>query len=1024
MTVSHTSSAGLKQRLLRGASVPVIVLCTSLAMNGTALAQAQTVVTDSSLSLNPGANGTQINDGFIHDDTANTHAITIDLNTADENLGDVTNANTNANGLEFNIVDSDAGVANTLTLTGNAAASNNGSIAFNVGEGTTQPVNFTVAGNITEIDSATTSIILGDNGTTVDLSFESSAATQTIDAAISVAGDADTVSVSIGNDAVSSTTTFNDTITLRDGDIITIGADAITKAVFMADVIAPGGITLESGIGGAATTATFAADVTGNISLNTTNANRTLILGADGQTTTVTGNLEVTGTDAQSAILDIADGANVTLAGNLDSGVDWNEINVGTGAAATTFTIQGNVVGTTAAMTIDNLGTLVFDTTGGAPGARSIGSAINADDPNSTAVLQTVGDASGDAFDVTFNEAVGDIQAIDTITLGDDTVFRGLVTAGNLSAAADVDVTFEALSTILTGDITGEGNLIIGDGADDTLTLGGGPDTTSTISIASIGGQGDIEIAAGSSVVMNSTVVGTLATSDFAMTGADTTLTVNSTDAIAITAGGALSLNQGTIVLGSNIGADDTAFDVASLAHGGTATVVQLSVGFTDGSVILVQSDADQTGDDAHFSLTNNALATYDIDTQTGGTQLVIIATARTAEATATQLGVSQEAAGAVLQAVTSATTVGDTVGLNALSAELNAGGARATRAANQVGIQADGVGAGSAVAFQVSGQQQDLASNRLGSLRSASDGRFASTFSDTGFSGGDLGGFYASPSEIRGSFWFEGFGGIASADGDSVAAGYDAAFGGATIGVDATINDQITVGMLGAYTASSVDGDGVGDAQMDANTYQVALYGSYTTYDFYLDGFASYAFAQNEATRTAVGQTISADYDSNQYSLGVAGGVPLEVASDVYLTPNASLTWNHYEANSYTETGSLGFSSQVNPGSVGQLTGTIGARIHAVYENFTSNGSSIVPELRVGLAYDIIDDDAVSTATFVGGGTSYSVTGTDTDDLGALLGLGLSLDNSSWSAGIAYDADLRSDYMSHTASAEYRLRF
>lgn len=354
------------------------------------------------------------------------------------------------------------------------------------------------------------------------------------------------------------------------------------------------------------------------------------------------------------------------------------------------------------------------------------------------------------------------------------------------------------------------------------------------------------------------------------------------------------------------------------------------------------------------------------------------------------------------------ATTVGDTTGLNALSAELNAGGTRATQAANQVGVQADAVGAGPGVAFQVSGQQQDLASNRLGGLRGASESRFASAFSssaETGFSGGDLDGFYAYPPSTRGSIWFEGF-------------------GGATVGIDGTINDQVTVGVLGAYTASSVDGNGAGNAQLDASTYQVALYGGYTTDDFYLDGFASYAYAQNEMTRTAVGQTIEADYGSSQFSVGLAGGVPVEVASQVYLTPNASLTWNHYSADSYTETGSLGFSARVTPGSVSQLTGTVGARIHAVYENFTANGTSLIPELRVGLAYDIVDDDAVSTATFVGGGTSYSVTGTNTDDLGALIGVGLSFDNPAWTASLGYDGDLRSDYMSHTASAEYRFRF
>lgn len=1024
MTTFYPHPCALKQRLLNGASIAAMVLCASLAMGG--VAQAQTIVSADD-TLDAVADGAQLNGSFTHDGTATTHTITIDMNTMDESLGDVTNANTNANGLVFNIVDSENVAANTLTLTGDAAASNDGFITFNVGNGTTQPVNFTVAGNITEAGSGVTTIVLGDDGTSpvVNLNFASGAATQTIDAAISVVDDGDDVTLNIGDTAVTSTTTFNDTITLRDGDQIFIGAAAATTAIFRGAVTAPGGVILN---GATTTIATFENNVAvDSIDLDATNADQSLILGASGATTTVTGDIDVLNT-TNAATMTIADGASVTLAGAITSAAAWDSITVGGGTTATSFTIAGDVADESA-ITLNNQATLVVDSTAA---DRTLASTINADAAGSTVVLQTVGDAT-DGNATTISAAIGGTGAIDTFTLGDDVTFTGQVTGGSLSAAADVDVTFAA-ATALTGDITGAGNLVVGDANDDVLTLGGGAGTTSTVSITGFDGPGDIVIASGSSVTLNSTVGANTALDAITMNTADTTLTVNSTAATAITASGVLTLDEGTIVLGSNIGDGDTAFNVASLTHGGTATDVQLSAAFTSGSITFINSAVDE-GDEitnSNLNLIDNALATYAWSTiaeDAATDNLVITATARTAADTATELGVSADAAGAVLQAVTSATTVGDTTGLNTLSAELNAGGTRATQAANQIGIQADAVGASSGVAFQVSGQQQDLASNRLGGLRGASESRFASAFAssptETGFSGGDLDGFYAyPPAATRGSIWFEGFGGIASADGDTNAAGYDAAFGGATIGVDATINDQVTLGVLGAYTLSSVDGEGAGNAQMDADTYQVALYGSYSTDAFYLDGFASYAYAQNEATRTAVGQTITADYGSSQFSLGVAGGVPLEVASQVYLTPNASLTWNHYAADSYTETGSLGFSARVTPGSVSQLTGTIGARIHAVYENFTAGGTSLIPELRIGLAYDLVDDDAVSAATFVGGGTSYSVTGTNTDDLGALLGLGFSLDNPSWSAGLAYDADIRSDFMSHTASAEYRLRF
>lgn len=710
MTDLHSPSCARKQRLLNGASLSVMVLCASLALAGSAHAQ---VTTDLTLDAADPGNLTTLNGSFSHDGTATTHTITIDLNNVSTTLDAITNDNSNANGLVFDIIDANADVtANILTMTGNAAASNDGSITFNVGNGTTRNVSFAVQGNITEADSGVAAIVLGNTGgdQTVNLSFASGTATQTIDAAISVVDDADVVGVSIGDSAVSSTTTFNDTITLGTGDTITIGSTggtSTTDAIFMTAVIAPGGITLE---GTTTTSATFADDVTANITLDATGAAQTLTLGASGATTTATGSLDITNTTNVGTIA-IADGANVTLVGNINSAVAWDAINVGGGTTATTFTVAGDIADQSE-ITLSDLGTLVIDATAA---ARTVLSTINADAAGSTVSLQTVGGGNG----VTFNVDVGAVAAIDTVTLGDDTIFVGALNGGNLSAAADVDVTLQANSAV-TGDITGEGNLIIGNAGVDNLTLGGGTGTTSTISIANIGGEGDIIIASGSSVTINSTVVGTLATSDFTMNSADTTLTVNSTDTTAITAGGTLTLDQGTIVLGSNIGTGDTVFDVNDLVHNSNAdTDVQMSVAFTSGTIVFVNSTLDESLEETDFELAENALATYAIDAV--GTQLVITATARTAAETAAELSVSTDAAGAVLQAVTSATTVGDTTGLNALSAELNAGGTRATQAASQVGVQADAVGAGPGVAFQVSGQQQDLASNRLGGLRGAS---------------------------------------------------------------------------------------------------------------------------------------------------------------------------------------------------------------------------------------------------------------------------------------------------------------
>ena len=72
----------------------------------------------------------------------------------------------------------------------------------------------------------------------------------------------------------------------------------------------------------------------------------------------------------------------------------------------------------------------------------------------------------------------------------------------------------------------------------------------------------------------------------------------------------------------------------------------------------------------------------------------------------------------------------------------------------------------------------------------------------------------------------------------------------------------------------------------------------------------------------------------------------------------------------------------------------------------------------------ELIGDDAVSTVAFTGGGSSYQVTGTDTADIGALIGLGATFENANWSATLSYGSELRSDFQSHTGSARLRWGF
>lgn len=141
-------------------------------------------------------------------------------------------------------------------------------------------------------------------------------------------------------------------------------------------------------------------------------------------------------------------------------------------------------------------------------------------------------------------------------------------------------------------------------------------------------------------------------------------------------------------------------------------------------------------------------------------------------------------------------------------------------------------LGGGAQTAFDLLGQQQTISGNRLAGLRST-DPRFVSAFAavssyanagnETSFPSGVMDGPNApQASRDTHSVWLPGFGGVSDADGSVAGAGYDAGFGGAMIGIDGAISDNVIIGAFGPFSLSSVDG--AGNAQLDAKTYQIGV--------------------------------------------------------------------------------------------------------------------------------------------------------------------------------------------------------
>jgi len=89
-------------------------------------------------------------------------------------------------------------------------------------------------------------------------------------------------------------------------------------------------------------------------------------------------------------------------------------------------------------------------------------------------------------------------------------------------------------------------------------------------------------------------------------------------------------------------------------------------------------------------------------------------------------------------------------------------------------------------------------------------------------------------------------------------------------------------------------------------------------------------------------------------------------------------------------------------------------------------HGATFTPELRAAYLYDFIGDDFQSTSTFTGGGAAFDTNGSDVAQQSGSLGIGLTYEAEDGRLLISadYDAEVKSDFLGHSAALTARLKF
>lgn len=561
---------------------------------------------------------------------------------------------------------------------------------------------------------------------------------------------------------------------------------------------------------------------------------------------------------------------------------------------------------------------------------------------------------------IAVSENTGDID-IDGTTYVTGSNDVSLSAASDLFLDGSLTTELSGASTRLT--LSGTNSLLIGTGTDTTITAGNQIVTGSDLTLGT-GGR--------------SSVVFIRKTDDF-----DPSLTpvIDATDDI-ITLGGTLT-----------VGIDSAS---QSFSVGDRITVIESNQNATTSYAALIASDSILFEGTALLELRDDGSDTQDLKVIIAVTEDIDGVDGDEEEAldesiTATGDGDDDEAQDAILGLMPDETQAA----AQQLIAD-NSGGAATTLAtASNMSTGFDVVGA------------------RLSDLRRDKSGL------RTGLSGGDA---YSSSHA-----WFRGIGYTADQEDRNGVLGYIVDTVGVLAGMDGLLDNNTRFGINAGYSETHVDGGGSGDHETDIGLYRLGIYGGRDFQRYYIEGQASASYHDIQTSRriTFGGLNRTAIGDTNGYGYGmrIGAGMPLVFKPNQYITPYTDFQFIHVSVDDYAETGADSLNIHVDNEDINIAELIFGTKYSA---DLTYNRSVFSPEIRAAIAYDFIGDTPVSHQTFTGGGSAFQVRGISPVQLSANYGAGISWRHADhrWEFSLNYDGKVKSDYLSHGARFEAKVRF
>ena len=235
---------------------------------------------------------------------------------------------------------------------------------------------------------------------------------------------------------------------------------------------------------------------------------------------------------------------------------------------------------------------------------------------------------------------------------------------------------------------------------------------------------------------------------------------------------------------------------------------------------------------------------------------------------------------------------------------------------------------------------------------------RGGESFAQRGFATGGHG--------LNKAFWLKPFGswGKQTKNTKQNVAGYSTTAKGLAVGVDAPVTDKVRVGTALAYSTSNIKGKGAGKDNTDVKSWQVSLYGDYSTARYYVEGQLGLGRNDVSTASKVAFLTRKADYDTTSVTASVGGGLPLNLNATTTLTPTAGLSWTRVGSANYTTTGASVLNQKISVAAIDAVVGTLGTQLQ---RKITRGAGTLVPTARVGLSYDFAGKPTTASGKFTG---------------------------------------------------------